>query len=105
MKTIDVGLSNSDLKDIIAIFKKKQEIIDLILFGSRAKGTFETGSDIDLAIKGENLKQNDFLDLLIDLDNLNLPYKFDLVIYDRINSKPLLEHINRVGISLYYEKE
>jgi predicted nucleotidyltransferase len=105
MKTIDVGLSNSDLKDIIAIFKKKQEIIDLILFGSRAKGTFETGSDIDLAIKGENLKQNDFLDLLIDLDNLNLPYRFDLVIYERINSKPLLEHINRVGISLYYEKE
>jgi predicted nucleotidyltransferase len=80
--------------------KLLQKVDSVILFGSRAKGTFSNGSDIDIALKGENIVLNDLLDLLNALDELLLPYKFDIVIFDRIEDDVLKEHINRVGISL-----
>ena len=97
---LNVGLSNSDIENIIRIIKKCPKIYDVVLFGSRAKGTYSNGSDIDIALKGDNILLNDVLDLSIELDELLLPYKFDLIIFDRIKEEALKEHINRVGISL-----
>jgi len=44
---------------------------------------------------------NDVLNLSLEIDELFLPYKFDLIIFDRIREKALVEHINRVGIVLF----
>ena len=99
-KILKVGLSSNDLERIIRIIKKCPKIKDAILFGSRAKGTFSNGSDIDIALKGKDILLNDILDLSIELDELYLPYKFDLVIYDRIKEDALKDHINTIGISL-----
>ena len=100
-KITKYGLAVSDINKIILILKRNQKIEKIILFGSRAKGTYQNGSDIDLALMGKNLKLNDILDASIEIDNLGLAYKFDLVIYDRIKEKALLEHIDRVGITLF----
>jgi len=99
-RNLKVGLSSNDLERIIRIIKKCPKIKDAILFGSRAKGTFSNGSDIDIALKGKDILLNDILDLSIELDELYLPYKFDLVIYDRIKEDALKDHINTIGISL-----
>jgi len=101
MKQIETGLEEGDLIKIVELIKKNNQILEVILFGSRAKGSFHEGSDVDLAIKGNNITLNDILDLANDLDNLNLPYKFDLVCYDKIKEKELIDHINRVGITLF----
>jgi len=100
-KTYDIGLQDSDVADILSIFQKNERINKIILFGSRAKGTYEMGSDIDLAISGSELKTNDILDLSNELEELDLPYKFDLIILERIKEKSLLEHICRVGVVLF----
>jgi len=94
------GLSELDLSKVISILIKNEKIDEVILFGSRAKGNFSNGSDIDLALKGNCLTLNDILDASIEIDKLYLPYKFDLIIFDRINEKKLIDHIDRVGISL-----
>ncbi len=73
---------------------------EVILFGSRVKGNFRPGSDIDLAVKGEGLDFQQFLRLLVKLDDLDLLYKIDAVNYRTIESQELLAHIDRVGISL-----
>jgi predicted nucleotidyltransferase len=100
------GLSDEDLNNIVRIIEKNPKITDAVLFGSRAKGTFSNGSDIDIALKGEDLSLNDVLDLSIELEELFLPYKFDLVIYERIKEEALKEHITRVGVSIFRrEKE
>lgn len=99
-KDLHIGISRSDLDSIIKIIKKCSKIDEVILFGSRAKGTYTNGSDIDIALKGNNLILRDVLDLLIDLEELYLPYKFDIIIFDRIKEQALIEHINRVGIAL-----
>lgn len=95
------GISSADIQQVISVIAKNQKIEKIILFGSRAKGNFRNGSDVDLSLKGNGININDVLDISIDIDNLSLPYKFDFVIYDRINEEALLEHINRVGIILF----
>lgn len=72
-----------------------------IIYGSRAKGNYRKGSDIDLVLKGENLTINDVLKLEDDLDELLLPYLFDISILHHIKNPNLLGHIERVGKIFY----
>jgi uncharacterized protein len=95
------GIKENDLINIVQILKSNRKIEEAILFGSRAKGNFENGSDIDIALKGQDLNINDIIGLQIKIDDLNLLYKFDLIIFNRINEQALFEHIERVGINLY----
>jgi predicted nucleotidyltransferase len=95
------GIPESDLNALLSELKKNTEINEIILFGSRAKGIFSNGSDIDIALKGGNLKLNDILEAMSGIDKLLLPYKLDLVIYTRIKEPALIEHINRVGVILF----
>ncbi len=78
-------------------------IKEVILFGSRAMGNFRTGSDIDLAVIGleTNLKVQQIAD---ELDELPLPYKFDVKAMDQVKYQPLRDHIQRAGIILYCRK-
>lgn len=101
LKKEDIGLSDSDVSDIIGVITRNDKISKVILFGSRAKGTYSTGSDIDIALSGSELNTNDIIDLLIDLEELLLPYRFDLLILERIKENELLSHVSRVGKVLY----
>jgi predicted nucleotidyltransferase len=98
---LDCGIDHEELQNIVQIIKKCAKIEEAILFGSRAKGNYSDGSDIDIALKGNRVRLNDMLNLSIELDDLELPYKFDLVIYSRIKEQTLKDHIDRVGISLF----
>jgi predicted nucleotidyltransferase len=97
---LNIRLSINDLESIRRVIKSFPKIDDAVLFGSRAKGTYSNGSDIDIALKGGNILLNDRLDLSNTLEELLLPFKFDLIIYDRITESALIDHINKVGISL-----
>lgn len=95
------GLLEKDIDSLVSIISANHKVDKIILFGSRAKGNFTAGSDIDLAIKGHLLNLNDILDFKIRTDNLSLPYKIDLIIYDCIKEHDLISHLNRVGINLF----
>jgi len=95
------GLQESDIEQIVFSMQQNLNITKIILFGSRAKGTYHTGSDVDLALYGDKLGFNDILDLSIEIEKMNLPYKFDLILYNRIKESTLIDHINRVGIRLF----
>lgn len=94
------GLNAKYIEEILLVLNRNPKIEKVILFGSRAKGNFTQGSDIDLALIGKDLEFNDILEASVELDKLSFPYKFDLVIYDRIEEKSLLRHIDRVGAEL-----
>lgn len=94
------GIPKSDFDRIISILQRNPKIEKAILFGSRAKGNFSKGSDIDIALKGEELSLKDILKAKTEIDDLFLPWKIDLVIYNRIKEKELIDHIERAGISL-----
>ncbi len=94
------GIEQEIMDRILSVLKAEAKVESIILFGSRAKGTFQNGSDIDLAIKGINLSFDNLQNLRIALDELNLPWEIDLLHYDTITDPAVKEHIDRVGIKL-----
>jgi len=98
------GIPESDLNALVSELQRNIKIREIILFGSRAKGTFGNGSDIDIVLKGNKLNLKDILSAKIEFEKLLLPYKLDLIIYERIREKELKNHIKRVGIVLFKRK-
>ena len=98
------GLDNSDIKKIQSVFNLHPEIEKAILFGSRAKGNYKPASDIDLTLVGNNLTLTIQQTSENELDDLLLPYKFDISIYHTISSNELVDHIERVGL-LFFQNE
>lgn len=99
------GLKQSTLQDIQKVFSTFSEVEEVVLYGSRAKGNFKNGSDIDLTIKGENLNLKIINKISLSLDNLYLHYTFDLSIFNHISSSELIDHIQRVGKVFYKKNE
>lgn len=95
------GLKEKDIAAINSVFAKYQQIQRVLLYGSRAKGNFKNGSDIDLAIEAQKLSLSDLLKIENLLDDLLLPYTFDLSDISTISNADLLEHIKRVGKVFY----
>jgi type I restriction enzyme S subunit len=52
-------------------------------------------------LEGKQLNLRQLSNISLKLDDLLLPYKFDISIYHQIDNNDLLEHINRVGVDLY----
>jgi predicted nucleotidyltransferase len=90
------GLLASDLTKIIEVVSQYKEVKRAIIFGSRAKGNFRQGSDIDLAILCEDKNIANAISFKLNEDTL-LPYKFDVLDYRTIDNKELISHIDRVG--------
>jgi len=107
LKTIadKYGLSATTIKAVLECFLAEPSIESAILYGSRAKGNFRPGSDVDLCLMGPELSTRTLFSLRRRLDELNTPYKFDLSIHHQIEHPDLLEHIARVGISFYQKSE
>ncbi|HHU61873.1 MAG: nucleotidyltransferase domain-containing protein [Bacillota bacterium] len=97
------GLSNKTIDKIHSVFIKYPKLKQVIIYGSRAKGNFRPGSDLDLVIIGDGLDFNDLLSITAELDELDLVYKMDLEIMERITNEELLNHIERVG-KIFYER-
>lgn len=72
------------------------------MFGSRAKGNYKVGSDIDLAIFGEKITFTVLAKLHSLLEDRGpLPYLVDIVKYEELENKDLVDHIDRVGIIIF----
>lgn len=97
----DIGLKQEHITAINHCFALYPAILGVILYGSRAKGNFRVGSDIDLTVIDDNLSHSELLQLENTLDDLHLPYKIDLSLKRQINNPELLQHIDRVGIEFY----
>lgn len=91
------GIEDVYSNKIINIFQSLPSGTDVILFGSRAKGNYREGSDIDLALKGQTVSIDDRNYWLLAYSELNFPWILDLVIYEKIEEPALKEHIDRVG--------
>ena len=91
------GLSERVLEQILSVLLSYTKVEKAILYGSRAKGNYRPGSDIDITLFGDNLTVLDLHNIEIMLDELYLPYSFDLSIFEKLQNEDLIDHINRVG--------
>ncbi len=98
----DCGLPEPVIRKICDVFRRYPQVEKAVLYGSRAKAAHKTGSDIDLTLHGgTDLTLNVLLRIANDLDDLLLPYTFDLSVFRDITDPDVTEHIRRVGITMY----
>ena len=96
------GLSIDNLRFIRQCLAKIPQIDKVLIYGSRAKGNYKTGSDIDLTLIGKNLDlHNSVFPLREMLEESNLPYLFDISIFKDLKDPSFIEHILRVGKTFY----
>jgi predicted nucleotidyltransferase len=98
------GSKESTIQKICAVFARYPQVEKAVLYGSRAKGSYKNGSDIDLTLHGaDDLTLRVLYRIMEEIDDLLLPYTIDLSIFRHINDPDMVEHIERVGI-IFYEK-
>ncbi|GAB1534716.1 nucleotidyltransferase domain-containing protein [Geovibrio sp. ADMFC3] len=95
------GLSDETVQKIQNVFAEFPQVLKAVLYGSRAKGNYKTGSAIDLTLFGTELNLQIQQKIEHRIDDLLLPYSVDLSVYNDISNEDLKEHINRVGITFY----
>jgi len=100
----DFGLSKDVITKICNVLAQYPDIESVLVYGSRAKGNYKNGSDIDLTFKGQSLTTDALLKISAELDDLLLPYSFDLSLYHQIDNRNLIEHIDRVAVIFCDEK-
>ena len=99
---MEYGLSDRTLNTLKLIFQKYPDIKQVVLYGSRAKGNYRNGSDIDISLKTEDsFTHTDLLRIGNDFDDSDMPYFVDVSVYDNLSNPDLKAHIDRVGKVLY----
>jgi len=98
------GLSDTTIEKIRGVLSRHPSVEKAVLYGSRAKGNYKPGSDIDLSLIGAKLTLSELGNINSELDDLLLPYTIDLLIFDTLDHVNLREHIERVGM-IFYEQE
>ncbi|MDE5798548.1 MAG: nucleotidyltransferase domain-containing protein [Treponemataceae bacterium] len=98
----EFGLSEATMDIIRGICGRFPRVSQVIMYGSRAMGTFREGSDIDMTvIADEGFTQADLLRMADAFDDSPLPYLVDLSIFTELKSPELKDHIRRRGKVLY----
>lgn len=96
------GLSAQALEKIRDVFTRYPEVEEAVLYGSRARGDYKNGSDIDLTLRGGDALTHTILSRITnDLDDQLLPYTIDLSIFKNIRNPEMVDQIKRVGVALY----
>jgi predicted nucleotidyltransferase len=96
------GLLDTDVEAIAAVLRQEPRVEKAFIFGSRAKGSFRNGSDVDLALKGEELDFDTISRISYQLnEEMAMPYQFDVLNYHTVKEPALIEHIDRVGVAFY----
>jgi predicted nucleotidyltransferase len=102
--TMQYGLKDKTIDQIRQVFSNYEELEQALIYGSRAKGNFKPGSDIDLTLMGDRLNQKLLNKIEDDIDDLMLPYTFDFSILNQVTNPDFTDHVKRVG-KLFYDRK
>ena len=95
------GLIEHERKTIREIFSQFPEVKEAVLFGSRAKETAKPGSDLDFALKGEQIVLRTLIRISSAMEESILPYEVNLLHFQSVASKELRQQIENHGILFY----
>lgn len=95
------GLNLKTIQALHSVFSKYTNLQTVLIYGSRAKGNFKDGSDIDLTLIAPEFELSNLLKIENDIEELMLPYKVDLSLFHKIENPNLVDHINRIGMIFY----
>jgi predicted nucleotidyltransferase len=94
------GLTRAEIGQLTAVLSHYPQVQQGVLFGSRAKGTARANSDIDLALYGD-INDLTVEQIALEMDELPLPYLFDIKAIATLKNPALIDHIQRVGVKIF----
>jgi predicted nucleotidyltransferase len=95
------GLNDNAEKILLSIFTKYEQVNKVVLFGSRAKGNYTDRSDLDLIICNSIINRKILGKIIFDINNSNFPFCVDIQLLENIQNQNLIEHINRIGKTIF----
>ncbi|MEE1001168.1 MAG: nucleotidyltransferase domain-containing protein [Bacteroidales bacterium] len=98
---MNYGIKDDYWKRLETVFVSHKNIEKGILYGSRAKGTNRMYSDVDIVLVGEKINNREYTNIIQEIDDLLLPFIFDISVYHSIKDSNLIESINRTGVIIY----
>ncbi|ADQ07635.1 DNA polymerase beta domain protein region [Caldicellulosiruptor hydrothermalis 108] len=104
VETKRFGIEEEILNKIIEIFKKYKQVRKACIFGSRARGDYRRGSDVDICIWLEEESENPIYKIQDELEEVNTILLFDVVAFNSITKESLKESIIKEGV-IIYERE
>ena len=99
------GITDNELDLLCSLFTRHKEIEQVILYGSRARGTHKPFSDIDITLLGIGLTRSHLNHFMADIDESSLPYFFDISIFSKLTNPDLIEQIQQTGVVIYQREE
>lgn len=98
---MNYGIKDDYWNRLETVFVSHKNIEKVILYGSRAKGTNRMYSDVDIVLVGEKINNREYTNIIQEIDDLLLPFIFDISVYHSIKDSNLIESINRTGVIIY----
>ena len=99
------GMTDEELNLLCTLFARQKEIEQVILYGSRVKGTHKPFSDVDITLLGFGLTRTHLNRLSAEIDESSLPYSFDISIFSQLSNPDLIEQIENTGVVLFQRGE
>lgn len=81
-------LSDLTINDLQNVFRSYPNIKKVVIFGSRAKGNYRDGSDIDLAVIGDGISKEQISNIYMNIEDSGLLYKVDILDYNKYKAPP-----------------
>jgi uncharacterized protein len=90
------GLNQAQVEILENIFKQYYSVEKVLIFGSRAMGSFKPFSDIDLCLYGK-INDTTLAKINNDIIESNLIYTVDLVVFEDITNLKFRQNIQKAG--------
>lgn len=95
------GLSSPIIAQLCAVFAGYPDIFKVVLFGSRAKGSYRNSSDIDLAVFAPTMSAQIFDKLWNEVEDLPIVFKVDCLHFESLSNDVLKKKIEAEGVLFY----
>lgn len=100
----EFGIYDNTFNLILDTLQKEPKVEKAAIYGSRAMGNYRTGSDIDIALFGDEVDHEIVSKIHFILnEELPIPYFVDVLSMNDLKNESLRKHIIREG-KVFYER-
>jgi len=95
------GLSAAILDELRLVFSRFSAVDRVLIYGSRARGDFRPGSDIDLLVLAPTMAAPELARLWMALDDLPIIFRLDVSLCQEVDNPKLMRNMLADGVTLY----
>jgi predicted nucleotidyltransferase len=100
-----LALREKDIDALCAVFARFPEVREVRVFGSRATGSAQRASDVDLAVTAPDMSQGKWARLIDALEEAPIIHFIDALRVDTLRNERLCQKIDAEGVVIYIARD